>query len=83
MKKVMKLLLILVLMLALPQASISNLMAATNDPVVHLAFDNNTTDSSGRNNNGTAVGASPYVTGQIGNAVSFTGVAGQYVYVCG
>ncbi len=41
--------------------------------VAHYTFDGNTNDSSGNNNHGTAVGNPTYVTGQIGQALSFDG----------
>lgn len=45
----------------------------TQSLVVHLRFDNNTTDSSGRGNHGTAVGAPGFAAGQIGaGALSFS-----------
>jgi hypothetical protein len=39
------------------------------DLVVHLKFDDSLADTSGRNNNGTAVGAPTYAAGKIGKAV--------------
>lgn len=45
----------------------------TNGLVLHLKFDGDTTDSSGRNNNGTAVGGPAFVTGIIGSqALEYT-----------
>jgi hypothetical protein len=41
----------------------------TQDLVVHLKFDDNLTDSSGKGNHGTAVGSPTYDTGKIGKAV--------------
>jgi hypothetical protein len=38
------------------------------DLVVHLTFDDNLTDTSGKNHNGTAVGAPTFSTGKIGKA---------------
>jgi len=47
----------------------------TNGLVLHLRFDGNVTDSSGRGNNGTAVGTPAFVTGLIGsNALQYTTV---------
>jgi len=46
---------------------------ATNNLVLHLRFDGDTTDSSGRGNDGTAVGTPAYVAGQIGSqAIQYT-----------
>ncbi|HEY5910115.1 MAG TPA: LamG-like jellyroll fold domain-containing protein [Verrucomicrobiae bacterium] len=42
------------------------------DLVVHLKFDNNYTDSSGRGNNATAVNAPTFGTGRIGSALEVT-----------
>jgi hypothetical protein len=50
----------------LPQPGFANL---TNGLVLHLTFDGNLLDSSGRTNNGTAVGPLDYPPGQIGKAV--------------
>jgi len=47
----------------LPPASYAN---ATNGLVVHLRFEGDVTDTSGRGNNGTAVGSPPFVPGIIG-----------------
>ena len=44
----------------------------TNDLVVHLKFDGNFNDSSGRGNNGTPVGAPTIATGKIGSAMQYT-----------
>jgi hypothetical protein len=38
----------------------------TQDLVAHLKFDDSLADASGRNNNGTAIGLVPFVTGQVG-----------------
>jgi Concanavalin A-like lectin/glucanases superfamily len=46
--------------------------AITNNLVVHLTFDSNYNDSSGNNNNGTAVGNPTFQTGILGKAVSVT-----------
>jgi hypothetical protein len=43
--------------------------AITNDLVLHLKMDGNLTDSSGKGNNGTPVGAPTFEAGKIGNAV--------------
>jgi hypothetical protein len=45
---------------------------ATNALVLHLKFDGNYTDSSGRGNNGTAVGSPTFVAGQIGQALHYS-----------
>jgi hypothetical protein len=50
----------------LPQPDFANV---TNGLVLHLSFDGNLLDSSGRTNNGTAVGALDFPPGQIGKAV--------------
>jgi hypothetical protein len=45
----------------------------TNNLVLHLRFDGNTTDTSGRGNNGTAAGGPSFVTGIIGSqALQYT-----------
>jgi hypothetical protein len=44
----------------------------TDDLVLHLTFDGNLTDTSGRGNNGTAVGAPGFGAGQIGSSLVFT-----------
>lgn len=46
--------------------------------VAYWGFNNSTTDSSANHLNGTAVGSPPFVTGQIGQAISFNG-SSQYV----
>jgi hypothetical protein len=55
----------------------------TNDLVVHLKFDADFNDSSGRGNNGTPIGSPSLATGKIGNAMEYTlpdgGVAQNYV----
>ena len=43
--------------------------AVTQDLVVHLKFDDNLNDASGKGNNGTAVGAPGFAAGKIGQAV--------------
>ncbi len=55
----------------------------TNDLVLHLRFDGNATDSSGRGNNGTPMGSPGFVTGLIGpQALEYTTVtAGDPAYV--
>ena len=55
----------------------------TNDLVLHLKFDGNYDDSSGRGNNGTAAGAPTIVPGRLGNAVflSTDTTASEYNYV--
>jgi hypothetical protein len=59
------------------------LWSATNDLVLHLKFDGNTEDSSGRNNNGTAVGQPTLGAGMLGQALNFNTDkdAGVYNYV--
>ena len=47
-----------------PQPLFANL---TNSMVVHLKFDNNYSDSSGRGNNGTKQGSTSFITGKIGS----------------
>lgn len=57
---------------------------ATNGLVLHLKFENNYTDSSGRGNIGTAVGSPSFVPGKVGTSALhyFTDLnAGQYNYV--
>jgi len=57
--------------------------SATDGLVLHLKFDGNMNDASGRNNNGTAVGTPTLVSGQLGQALHFntdTG-AGEFNYV--
>lgn len=44
---------------------------ATKDLVLHMKFDGDTKDSSGRNNNGTSVGAPTMVAGLLGQALHF------------
>jgi hypothetical protein len=44
----------------------------TNNLVVHLKFDGNYTDSSGRGNNGTPVGSPTIAAGKIGSAMQYT-----------
>jgi hypothetical protein len=45
---------------------------ATNGLVLHLKFDGNYADASGRGNNGTAVGAPTFVPGQMGQALHYS-----------
>jgi hypothetical protein len=45
---------------------------ATNGLFLHLKFDGDYSDSSGRGNNGTAVGAPSFVTGQVGKALHYS-----------
>ena len=55
----------------------------TNNLVVHLTFDSNFNDVSGRGNNGNPVGAPVLTAGKIGNAMQYTdadgGVSANYV----
>lgn len=53
----------------LPPVTFAN---ATNGLVLHLKFDGNYNDSSGRGNNGTAVGAPSFVPGQMGQALHYS-----------
>jgi hypothetical protein len=55
----------------------------TNDLVVHLKFDGNELDSSGRGNHGTYVGATNLVPGKLGSAYEYTTIVsnGTYNYV--
>ncbi len=55
----------------------------TNDLVLHLKFDGNYDDSSGRGNNGTAVGTPTIVPGRLGNAayLNTDTAASTYNYV--
>jgi hypothetical protein len=53
-------------LLACSMSSLARAGTITRDLVVHLKFDNNFDDSSGRGNNGTAVGAPSFVEGKIG-----------------
>jgi hypothetical protein len=46
--------------------------AITNDLVLHMKFDGDYSDSSGRGNNATAVGAPEFVPGKLGQAMKFT-----------
>ncbi len=52
--------------------------AVTQDLVVHLKFDDNLNDASGKGNNGTAVGAPGFTPGKIGQAVQIPS-GGDYV----
>jgi hypothetical protein len=45
------------------------------DLVAYLPFDGNLTDATGRGNNGTSVGATPFVSGRLGQAVSYLSLA--------
>lgn len=55
----------------------------TNDLVLHLKFDENAQDSSGRGNNGDLMGAPSFVPGQVGSALRYNTVieTGTYNYV--
>jgi hypothetical protein len=53
----------------LPPVTFAN---ATNALVLHLKFDGSYADSSGRGNNGTAVGAPTFVAGQVGQALHYS-----------
>jgi hypothetical protein len=53
----------------LPPVQFAN---ATNGLVLHLKFDGNLTDSSGRGNNGTAVGSPTFIAGQVGQALHYS-----------
>ena len=53
----------------LPPVTFAN---ATNGLVLHLKFDGDYSDSSGRGNNGTAVGAPTFVPGQMGQALHYS-----------
>jgi len=44
----------------------------TNGLVLHLKFDDNLLDASGRGNNGTNVGATTFVSGVLGNALNYS-----------
>lgn len=47
----------------------------TDDLVVHLKFDGDGADSSGRNNNGTPVGSPSFVPGRLGSALRYSSAA--------
>ncbi len=53
----------------LPPIAFAN---ATNGLVLHLKFDGNLNDASGRGNNGTAVGSPTFVPGQVGQALHYS-----------
>ena len=53
----------------LPPVTFAN---ATNGLVLHLKFDGDLTDASGRGNNGTAIGTPTFVTGQMGKALHYS-----------
>jgi hypothetical protein len=55
----------------------------TNDLVLHLKFNDNVQDSSGRGNTGTIVGTPTFVPGKVGNALRYNTVieTGTYNYV--
>ena len=53
-----------VTLVVMPAPTFANL---TNDLVVHLKFEGDPNDASGRNNHGTALGTPTYVPGKIGN----------------
>ena len=69
---------VLIILLILTQLTITNVAGVTNDPVAYLMFDNNTNDSSGRNNNGMAYGSPGYVTGLLNQAIELNSAA-KYV----
>lgn len=53
----------------------------TNNLVVHLKFDGNYNDASGRGNNATATGTPGFGTGKLGQAFQFTSIGGvEYHY---
>ena len=52
---------------------VSKANAAEDGLVLHLKFDNDTTDSSGNSNNGTGYGDITYEEGVLGNAAVFDG----------
>ena len=58
----------------LPPPSFANL---TNGLVLHLTFDGNYSDSSGRTNDATAAGAPTFIPGRLGQAVHLSTVAGS------
>jgi hypothetical protein len=64
-------------------ASVKVVSSITDDLVVHLKFDSDFKDSSGRGNNGTAVGAPTLVPGKIGQCMQYTdadsGASANYV----
>ncbi len=51
------------------------------DLVAYLGFENNLTDGSGRNNNGTAVGTVPFVAGRVGQGVKVVTAGSSFNYV--
>lgn len=53
----------------LPPITFAN---ATNGLVLHLKFDGDLTDATGRGNNGTAIGSPTFVTGQMGKALHYS-----------
>ena len=53
----------------LPPIAFAN---ATNNLVLHLKFDGNYSDTSGRGNNGTPVGTPTFVAGQVGQALHYS-----------
>lgn len=55
----------------------------TNDLVLHLKFDDNAQDSSGRGNNGAIMGTPSFVPGKVGSALRYNTVieTGTYNYV--
>ncbi len=53
----------------------------TNNLVVHLKFENNVQDASGRNNHGTIAGAPTFVSGRIGQALHYKTAGSSYNYV--
>ena len=56
----------------LPVPTFANL---TNGLMLHLTFDGNTTDSSGRQNNATALGSPTFVPGKLNQAIALSTVA--------
>jgi len=56
----------------MPVPTFANL---TNGLVLHLSFNGNTADSSGRQNNATIIGAPAFVPGQLGQAIELSTVA--------
>jgi hypothetical protein len=63
----------------LPQPSYANL---TNDLVLHLKFDGNYLDTSGRNNNASAPGGPPaFVSGKLGSSVNLNAAGANYLTV--
>ena len=61
--------------MALTIVPIASYVNDTNGLILHLKFDGDTTDSSGRGNNGTPVGAPTFVPGVVGQALHYGNVA--------